>query len=102
MVPVGAGAAPGGAGILASTRRRFLRIGVTKAQPEPMKTLTPSVAELQREHVTMELECIDRMYLNAYRLSTGFPKPTNAETCCSENRSCPLFSFFGSRGKSFV
>jgi len=38
-----------------------------------MKTLTPSVAELQREHVTMELECIDRMYLNAY-----VPKLTSA------------------------
>jgi hypothetical protein len=38
-----------------------------------MKTLTPSVAELQREHVSMELECIDRMYLNAY-----VPKLTSA------------------------
>lgn len=38
-----------------------------------MKTLTPSVAELQREHVAMELECIDRMYLNAY-----VPKLTSA------------------------
>ena len=73
MVPVGADAAPGGAGILASTRRRFLRIGVTNAQPEPMKTLTPSVAELQRQHVVLELECIDRMYLNAY-----VPKLTSA------------------------
>ena len=25
-----------------------------------------SVAELQREHITFELECIDRMYLNLY------------------------------------
>lgn len=66
MVPVGADAALGGAGILASTRRRFLRIGVTNAQPEPMKTISPSVAELQRKHVVLELECIDRMYLNAY------------------------------------
>ncbi len=31
-----------------------------------MKTLRPSVAQLQREHVMVELECIDRMYLNAY------------------------------------
>jgi len=38
-----------------------------------MKTLSPSVAELQREHVVMELECIDRMYLNAY-----VPKLTSA------------------------
>ena len=28
--------------------------------------LKHSVAELQKEHVVMELECIDRMYLNAY------------------------------------
>jgi hypothetical protein len=38
-----------------------------------MKTLTPSVAELQRKHVVLELECIDRMYLNAY-----VPKLTSA------------------------
>jgi hypothetical protein len=28
--------------------------------------LSKSVADLQREHVVLELECIDRMYLNAY------------------------------------
>ena len=28
--------------------------------------LSKSVAELQRGHVVLELECIDRMYLNAY------------------------------------
>lgn len=35
--------------------------------------VAPSVAELQRDHVTMELECIDRMYLNVYqpRLTTA-------------------------------
>ena len=27
---------------------------------------TPTLAQLQSEHVVMELECIDRMYLNAY------------------------------------
>jgi hypothetical protein len=39
----------------------------------------PSVAQLQREHIVMELECIDRIYLNAYipnspvrRASPGF------------------------------
>jgi hypothetical protein len=29
-------------------------------------SLPSSVAQLQRDHVVMELECIDRMYLNAY------------------------------------
>ncbi len=28
--------------------------------------LPPSLAELQKDHVVLELECIDRMYLNAY------------------------------------
>jgi hypothetical protein len=28
--------------------------------------LPPNVAQLQRKHVVLELECIDRMYLNAY------------------------------------
>src|SRR5947207_5778426 len=28
--------------------------------------LTRSLAQLQKEHVVLELECIDRMYLNAY------------------------------------
>src|SRR5919201_1181545 len=28
--------------------------------------ITQSLAQLQKEHVVMELECIDRMYLNAY------------------------------------
>ena len=38
-----------------------------------MKTVTPRVAELQRKHVVLELECIDRMYLNVY-----VPKLTSA------------------------
>ena len=28
--------------------------------------VTHNLAKLQQEHVIMELECIDRMYLNAY------------------------------------
>ena len=28
--------------------------------------ITHSLAQLQKEHVVLELECIDRMYLNAY------------------------------------
>ena len=26
----------------------------------------PNVAELIREHVTLEMECVDRLYLNGY------------------------------------
>jgi len=64
--------------------------------------LSKSVAELQREHVVLELECIDRMYLNAYvpQLTSKLaeeigkkalnvwiectPKPTNKVTSCGE------------------
>jgi hypothetical protein len=38
-----------------------------------MNKLMPNVAELQSQHVVLELECIDRMYLNAY-----VPKLTSA------------------------
>ena len=35
-------------------------------------SVTYNLAQLQKEHITMELECIDRMYLNGY-----IPKLTN-------------------------
>src|SRR5271157_5277814 len=38
----------------------------TNAQPELAMKVTHSLAQLQQEHVVLELECIDRMYLNAY------------------------------------
>ena len=41
-------------------------------------TITRSLAQLQKEHVALELECIDRMYLNAYApqlTSEGGAKP---------------------------
>jgi hypothetical protein len=34
--------------------------------------LEPSVAELQKEHVVMELECIDRMYLKVGAMTESF------------------------------
>src|SRR6266705_31727 len=37
-----------------------------RSQPEPMMSIARSVAEILREHVTLELEGIDRMYLNVY------------------------------------
>jgi hypothetical protein len=38
----------------------------TNAQPELAMNVAHSLAELQKDHVVMELECIDRLYLNAY------------------------------------
>ena len=38
----------------------------TNAQPELVMKVTHSLAQLQQEHVVLELECIDRMYLSAY------------------------------------
>jgi hypothetical protein len=42
---------------------RSRRIGVV---PEPKMSLPQTVAEVVREHVTLEVEGIDRMYLNVY------------------------------------
>src|SRR6476620_3222246 len=42
---------------------RSRRIGVV---PEPKMSLPRSVAEVLAEHVTLEVEGIDRMYLNVY------------------------------------
>jgi hypothetical protein len=39
-------------------------MGTLRSEPE--KTVARSVAEVLRDHVTLELECIDRMYLNVY------------------------------------
>src|SRR5919201_5030237 len=47
-------------------KRRLLQLWRTNAQPELTMKITQSLAQLQKEHVVLELECIDRMYLNAY------------------------------------
>ena len=36
------------------------------ARPEPVMTLPRSAADVLSGHVTFEVECIDRMYLNVY------------------------------------
>jgi len=51
---------------IADKRRLLPRDWRTNAQPELALKVTPSLTQLQKEHVVMELECIDRMYLNAY------------------------------------
>src|SRR5664280_1485638 len=35
-------------------------------RPEPMMTLPRTVADVLSDHVTFEVECIDRMYLNVW------------------------------------
>jgi glyoxylate utilization-related uncharacterized protein len=45
---------------------------------------TRSLAELQHEHVPLELECIDRMYLNAY-----VPQLTTAGGIAAFNGASP-------------
>jgi len=42
---------------------RSRKIGVV---PEPEMSVPQSVSEILNQHVTFELECIDRMYLNVY------------------------------------
>src|SRR6266498_4840580 len=48
------------------TRLASGRSSRDRHRPEPAMSLPRSVAEILREHVTLEVECIDRMYLNAY------------------------------------
>ena len=38
----------------------------TRGRPEPAMNIARSVAEVLREHVELEVEAIDRMYLNVY------------------------------------
>ena len=38
----------------------------TRGRPEPAMTVARSVAEVLRDHVVLEIEAIDRMYLNVY------------------------------------
>jgi hypothetical protein len=42
-------------------------------RPEPEMTLPKIVAEVLRDHVAYELECIDRMYLTIYQLKPVYP-----------------------------
>src|SRR4051794_34722917 len=43
-------------------------------RPEPAMTLPRSVSEVLADYVTLEVECIDRMYLNAYVPALQFPE----------------------------
>src|SRR3954466_596387 len=38
----------------------------TRGRPEPAMSVARSVADVLRDHVVLELESIDRMYLNVY------------------------------------
>src|SRR5215831_16661710 len=38
----------------------------TRGRPEPAMTIARSVADVLRNHVVLEYEAIDRMYLNVY------------------------------------
>ncbi|EQD54226.1 hypothetical protein B1B_09781 [mine drainage metagenome] len=56
------------AGCLASPVNRPKRLGAREGQrrPEPDMTIARSVSDVLADHVTLEVECIDRMYLNLY------------------------------------
>ena len=47
-------------------KRRLLHILENKSPTGLAMNVSHNLAQLQQEHVVMELECIDRMYLNAY------------------------------------
>lgn len=71
--------------------------------------LPPTLAELQQEHVVMELECIDRMYLNAYvpQLTSGggiagFCRGYLGHRFASTNAAVPRTKAFLAAIKEFV
>jgi len=41
-------------------------VGPPDLRPEPVMTVARTVADVLAEHVTFEVECIDRMFLNVY------------------------------------
>jgi hypothetical protein len=55
-----------------------------------MNTTSPSLAELLRQHVTLEVECIDRMYLNLYIPS--LQREANVSWFLKQQRHCPVAS----------
>jgi hypothetical protein len=38
-----------------------------RQRPEPLMSLPRTVADVLRQHVTLQLECVDRLYLNVYQ-----------------------------------
>lgn len=71
--------------------------------------LSPSLAQLQRDHVVMELECIDRMYLNAYvpRLTSepgvaAFFRGYLGHRFASTKAAAPMTEAFISRIRDFI
>lgn len=43
-----------------------MRLPLRRYQLEPTMSIAQTVTEVLREHVTLEVESIDRMYLNVY------------------------------------
>jgi hypothetical protein len=54
------------AGPVYETARSGLVGLLAPVRPEPMLTVARTVADVLAEHVSFEVECIDRMYLNVY------------------------------------
>jgi hypothetical protein len=74
-----------------------------------MMSVPRSVAEVIREHVTLEVECIDRMYLNVYqpRLQTdrgvaGFFRFHRGHTFASSALMDPISKRFVADVERFV
>ena len=58
---------------------------------EPAMSINPiSLADLLRQHVTLEVECIDRMYLNVY--IPNLQREAGASWFLKKQRECPVAS----------
>src|SRR5262245_43588071 len=71
-------------------------------RPEPVMSLPRTVADVIREHVSLERECLDRMYLNVYQPSLQ-PERDVFRSCAitaAQEPSRPAASRLGPRPSS--
>ena len=55
-------------------------------RPEPRMSVARTVAEILAEHVTLEIEGIDRLYLNVYVPSLQYAAGIVGQYCCRGDR----------------
>src|SRR5215468_8327350 len=81
----------------------------TRGRPEPAMTIARSVADILRNHVVLEYEAIDRMYLNVYvpHLQTvgaivGYLRVHHGQRFASTTAVAPMTEAFVRHVEEFV
>jgi hypothetical protein len=81
----------------------------TRGRPEPAMSVARSVADVLRDHVVLELEAIDRMYLNVYvphlqtaRAVAGYLQVHRGQRFASTTAVVPMSEAFVRNIEQFV